>query len=260
MKKTVFIGLLSLLLLTGCGTTDTTKKSSSSEQQSSSVKQESTNEESSEEDIEESTESSEEESETEEDIEEGSNVIHQENSRITNIKKLNSSGKTTSLGNGTWTVGRDIEPGHYMLTAPESSGNISSDGDDHDIDINIILSSTADATDETGYLTQYETYLFEGATIEISDLPVVNFTAIKKGKNINKGTLCGGDYMVGMDIKPGRYKIKALQGTGNLSSDIGDLNEIFGLEEGDIKETTQDLKAGEMISTDVNYFSLTPVK
>lgn len=263
MKKLAFLGL-GLLILSGCGMEDSQEvlESKTEVSQNQFVEK---NDEKEKDEIHFHKEDSKEEDEAEEkseneEIKEGTNVIQREDENITQIKKLNQSGQSTTLGNGTWKVGRDIKPGHYMLTTQEGSGNISTDGSDHDIDVNIILASQAEAAEETNYLTQYETYLYEGAEIEISDLSSVQFTAIRKGKDINKGTLCAGDYMVGLDIKPGRYKIKAIQGSGNLSSDKGTVNEIFGLEEGDIKETTQNLKAGEMLSTDVNYFSITPVK
>lgn len=253
MKKIVLLTSISLILLSlaGCGN-DTVTKTMENHKQSEKVSSEDSSEL---DNSQEAHESSSKEDKSE--VKEGSNVVKTENQAITRVKSLNQSGKTTTLGNGTWKVGRDIAPGHYMLTTSDGSGNISTDNN-NDCYVNIILGSQEEAEEDEEVLTQYEAYLFNGAEIDISDLTAVNFTAVNEGKDINKGTLCAGDYMVGSDIKPGRYKIQVLKGSGNMQSDKGSLNEIMGFDDDEVRETTRTLQRGEMISTDVPLFSITP--
>lgn len=177
------------------------------------------------------------------------------NPAVSAAEKLNKEGETTDLKAGKWTVGKDIKPGHYKLTAPSGSGNVSGNTK---YSLNIILSATPESDGMS--LTQFETYLSDGEEIEISGLPSVHFEAIREGKNIDGGELDAGDYVVGLDIKPGRYKIQAVSGSGNVSTDDGELNEVIGTDESDgmsIKETTQNLKEGTVLSDTAEKISLT---
>lgn len=178
-----------------------------------------------------------------------------ENPTVSGATELNKQGQTTTLGSGKWTVGKDIKPGHYTITAISGEGNVMGETQ---AELNIMLSATPDA--DNTYLTSYDTYLFEDDKVDIEGLQSVQFTAVKKGKNVSGGQIPAGNYVVGLDIKPGRYKIKAVAGNGNLMTDDGEINEMFGTNTADgmyVNETTQDLEEGQVLTTDLNSISLT---
>lgn len=78
----------------------------------------------------------------------------------------------SSLGAGTWIVGVDIEPGAYIATTDNGSGNFFvRDEIDGRTSVNEILDSTAEWGVEKIALS-----LKEGQLIEISGLETVNFT------------------------------------------------------------------------------------
>lgn len=178
-----------------------------------------------------------------------------ENPTVSTANELNKQGQTTTLGSGKWVVGKNIKPGHYRITTTSGEGNVMGETK---ADLNIMLSATPDS--DNTYLTNYETYLYKGDKIDIEGLQNVQFTAIRKGKDISGGQLPAGNYVVGLDIKPGRYKIKAVAGNGNLTTDDGEVNEMFGTDTSDdmyVNETTQNLKEGQILTTDLNSISLT---
>lgn len=77
-------------------------------------------------------------------------------------------------------------------------------------------------------------------------------------------TLGAGQYKVGDQIKPGRYVIKAVNGSGNFTSEDGDINVILGQqannESGQIDSYTTTLKKGTEIKIEgINQTSFTPV-
>lgn len=170
-------------------------------------------------------------------------------------EELNKEGVTKTLQAGKWTVGKDIKPGHYKITTPSGAGNVMGDTK---YGLNIMLSATTGS--HNMYLTEYNTYLFKDDKIDIQSLQNVKFEAIKQSKEVDGGTLEAGDYIVGLDIKPGRYKIQAVEGNGNLSTNDAVVNEMFGTDTSDdlyVNKTTQDLKKGQVLSTTLNKISLT---
>lgn len=181
-----------------------------------------------------------------------------ENATVRGAEKLNEEGQAVVLNTGSWTVGKDIKPGHYKLVSTGGSGNVSGDTKS---DLNIILSDNPES--DYMQLSQYSTYLFKGDEIEISGLQGVSFTPITKGEDVSNGNLKAGVYVVGSDIKPGRYKITAVKGSGNLSSDDGEINEILGTDTSDnmsVNEVTKNLREGDILTATLEEFNITPVK
>lgn len=165
-------------------------------------------------------------------------------------------GESTTLGAGTWTVGKDIKPGIYVLTTAAGSGNITSDYSDID-DINIILSSSIEDADSE--VTNYRAILSKGQEIKIEGLQNVNFQVDNPLGNAGTEKYISGQYIIGVDIKPGRYQIDADLGSGNIMTDDGEVNEILSTDpdENSISSTTVDLTKGQVLSTDLNRIQLT---
>lgn len=160
--------------------------------------------------------------------------------------------KQTTLGSGEFTVGKDIKPGRYTITSQGGSGNVTSDDDD----LNIILGDSAD--DDMGQVDSYTTTLTKGSKIKIDGIESTLFTPT--GHRNYKTTLGAGHWVVGKDIKPGRYVIKAMEGNGNLTSDDGDINEILGTKSdsdlGQVTKTTQTLHRGEVLNSELEQIQL----
>lgn len=156
----------------------------------------------------------------------------------------------TTLGAGTYKVGTDIKPGRYTITAQNGSGNITGSND-----LNIILGDTTD--DGLGQVDSYTMYLKKGAKVKIDGIESTDFTPVKK--RAYQTELKAGQWVVGKDIKPGRYTIKATSGSGNLTSDEG-INEILGTESdsdlGQVTQTTQTLHRGEVLNSDLEGIQL----
>ncbi len=157
--------------------------------------------------------------------------------------------KVATLGSGTYKVGRDIQPGRYVITATNGSGNLSDDND-----MNIILGTDED--DDLGQITSYTTYLPKGDKVKVDGIESVSFAPVAKRKKLT--TLSAGQWVVGKDIKPGRYTIKASKGSGNLTDDQDDINEIIGTSSDDdqVTHTTQDLTRGAVLKTDAQEIIL----
>lgn len=86
-------------------------------------------------------------------------------------------------------------------------------------------------------------------------------TTSKTVKNTAKEvTLGAGTYKTGQDIKPGRYEIKATQGSGNLTTSDGDVNEILGTksdsDDGQVTHVTTDLSDGQTLDSELQQIQL----
>ncbi|MDN6901077.1 hypothetical protein [Oenococcus sicerae] len=163
--------------------------------------------------------------------------------------------KSKSLATGNWTVGKDIQPGWYTATSTGGSGNFQTE----DGEINVILSTQVD--NDMGQIDSYRIHIKTGQTVQISGLQGVHFQAISKHPKISGGTISAGFYRIGKDIKPGRYKISAVQGSGNVQTNDGEVNEILATNPdssmGQVGNTTVDLSKGEILMTDLEQVSLT---
>lgn len=160
---------------------------------------------------------------------------------------------TTDLTTGSdWIVGEDIKAGTYDLSTTTGSGNVTSNGSG---DLNIILGS--DSSSDIGQLSKYRTILKKGESINISGIPSVHFEAADTSHRIKQGQLSAGEYKIGRDIKPGRYTISLVEGTGNISTNDGSLNEIFDTDTSmGVTQTTVRLHKGSTLTFDVQTIQL----
>lgn len=159
--------------------------------------------------------------------------------------------KAVTLGAGKYKIGRDIKPGRYVIRALKGSGNISNS----DASINIILGTTAD----DDQITSFTTNLQKGDKLDISGIESTSFKPVTK-YSFQK-SLSAGNWLVGRDIKPGRYVIKPVTGSGNLiseGSEDEDLNEILSTSpsEGEVSKVTADLVKGEALQTNLELIKL----
>ncbi|QNQ83739.1 hypothetical protein FP435_04420 [Lactobacillus sp. PV037] len=185
-----------------------------------------------------------------------SNSSSQNQTSVSTSKKTyKNTAKAVTLGAGSFEVGagKDIEPGRYVIKAESGDGNFQSDGGE---DINIILGTTPD--EDGGQVDSYTTTLVKGEKIKISGIEKTSFEPAPKPKF--QTSFGPGTWIVGQDIKPGRYEIKAVRGSGNITSNNSDINEILGTtadnDEGQITHFTADLTDGEAITTDVQEIEL----
>lgn len=161
--------------------------------------------------------------------------------------------KAVTLGSGTYKVGRDIQPGRYVIRAKSGSGNVSGDND-----LNLILGTTVN--NDLGQVDSYTTDLKKNAEVKLESLQSVTFTPTPAKRSF-KTILSAGNWVVGKDIKAGRYEITALQGSGNLTTDDGDLNEILGTtsdkDEGQVTKVNVDLSNGQVLNNALESIKLT---
>lgn len=160
-------------------------------------------------------------------------------------------GKLVTLAPGTYEVGKDIKPGRYVIKADSGSGNLMSANGS----INAILTAQPDPT--LG-VTSYTTNLDKGTEIKIKGIPQTTFTPVTK--RTYQTELGAGTYEVGKDIKPGRYKIVAISGSGNLISIGSGINEILNTDPESngmgAKFINENLKRGTKITTTLEKIKL----
>lgn len=154
----------------------------------------------------------------------------------------NSSAKLTTLSTGNYTVGKEIPAGRYVMTPEGGSGNFIVENDDDPV-INEILGDSS-----MGGVPSVTDTLKNGEKIQISGIPNVKFTPATTQL---KTTLTTGEWVVGEDIKAGRYKITPTSGSGNfIVEKDGDpvVNEILGDSSmGGVPSITATLTNGEVI-------------
>ena len=141
--------------------------------------------------------------------------------------------KQATLVPGTYKVGSEIKPGRYSITSSDgSSGNISSTPKEslHGDGINEILGS--DPT--MAQVPSVNATLRKGDKVKIEGLTSATFTPVKKRHKKNKSSLTTGFWIVGKDIKKGKYTVTPAEGqSGNFvvipKSAFGDsTNEVLG--------------------------------
>ena len=172
--------------------------------------------------------------------------------KVTKFMPVKNTAKAVTLGAGKYKVGRDIKPGRYVIKAVKGSGNLSNS----DFTINVILGNDADGDQ----LTSFTTNLVKNDKIKIDWIESTSFTPTPD-KYTYKTKISAGIWLVGLDIKPGRYVIRPIKGRGNLISEDGsddNLNEILGknAEKGQVSKVTADLTAGEVILSTLELIGL----
>ncbi len=143
---------------------------------------------------------------------------------------------TYTLSTGFYTAGIDIPAGKCNVTAVSGSGNILSSDDDG---INEIFGT------ERGDVSSFKGLkLPKNVTLSISGRLTVKlvYKSIDGGLSGRTYNMAGatkistGNYEVGADFKAGIYNIVAVSGSGNIYSLDGEVNEIFGFEDEDVRE------------------------
>jgi hypothetical protein len=164
------------------------------------------------------------------------------------LTRDNSSSKATTLGAGTFTVGKDVQPGRYVITAVSGSGNFTVTNPDGSLWVNEILGNTGMSGMGVPSITSD---LGEGDLIEISGISQVNFTPATTKKST---TLTTGDWVVGVDIPAGSYVATPADAStsGNFQVLTSDgtiaTNEILGDAGGfGVSNVTVNLSQGDVI-------------
>lgn len=128
------------------------------------------------------------------------------------FKPTTASGKTIKSKAEALKVGQDIEPGYYRITPTgKSSSGI------------ITMKNLFDKEAESQFLSKtsgpssFTTYLVEGHTLVLNEKEKANHTEyiIASEKHKMRTSLTPGTYIVGTDVKPGKYKIKS-DNSGNF--------------------------------------------
>lgn len=160
----------------------------------------------------------------------------------TAVSRDNSSAKLTVLNPGNFVVGTDIPQGRYVITSNES-GNLFINSKDGESYINEILGGG-----ELG-VESVTTDITEGDTIEISGMDEVTFTPAET--ELHKDTLSTGNWVVGLDIAPGRYDASS-DNNGNFfvydESGWPVVNEILGGGDIGVEKVTVNLETGYTIT------------
>ncbi|MDF2878858.1 MAG: hypothetical protein K0S30_1954, partial [Clostridia bacterium] len=112
--------------------------------------------------------------------------------------------RETSLPIGSFLVGKDIQPGRYMITTPKGSGDLFIYKKDIPY-INEILTYGHDQ-DSTVGVTKIEASLSTGDRIQISGLETTLFSPVPI---FEKTTLVAGYHLVGRDVPAGDYTVIA---------------------------------------------------
>lgn len=152
----------------------------------------------------------------------------------------NSSAKETDLGTGSFIVGTDIPAGRYVCSSKSSGNFIVQDGQMPVV--NEILGGGDFGVDSV------TVDLLNNQVINISGMPNVNF---KPAETALRTELTTGEWVVGLDIEPGRYICEPLEGSGNFNVYDGSfptVNEILGSASGfGVPSVTATLKEGNVV-------------
>ena len=151
-----------------------------------------------------------------------------------------------TLATGTWTVGTHLAPGFYDVTTSSGSGNLIVTRGQYDLVVNEVLS----ATDvDYGNVTRVTAEFKKGDKIRISNLNNATFTPAKRSL---RTTLHAGRWIVGKDIRAGRYTATVSEGSGNFIITRGEyhlvVNEILSTDPNfGVKQVTFTVKNGDDI-------------
>lgn len=163
---------------------------------------------------------------------------------------LMNQGEAVTLDEGVHDVGKDIEPGRYVVTADSGYGSVYvTDAEDRGI-----ISETIDGGTEgiEERVTQFAVFLDEGYSIEIDYIESMNFTPYETA---SVETIFSGQWVVGEDFPAGVYDVSLpeTEETGSLevtahpefnksrhtlgSAEYGGMTEFtMSLEDGDVVE------------------------
>ena len=162
-------------------------------------------------------------------------------------------GTATTLGAGNFSVGTDVAPGLYDVTAPAGqSGNFVVNGSDGSLAYNEVIGDPSQ-----GDVAKIRVNLTKGDQVQISSMSGVKFTPVTAPFVTAHATtsLYAGHFVVGQDIGAGKYVATPASGeSGNFdvydSSGSNKANEILGSDtaSGDVPSYTLTLNDGDVIS------------
>lgn len=171
---------------------------------------------------------------------------------IANSNAASAKAKECTLIPGTYTVGKDLKKGRYVVSATSGSGNFfnhpkKSSGED----VNEILGSDTSAGEIPNVTADFK----KGDQVEISGMTSAHFVPVKKRNKKNKTTLSTGYWVVGKDIKKGKYAVSPASGqSGNFmvtpKNPFGsDVNEVLGTDTdaGQVPKINVRLKKGDKV-------------
>lgn len=163
----------------------------------------------------------------------------------------NKSAKETILSSGEWEVGKDITEGRYDILSKEGTNNLMIlDPESNGIsDVFKNVYTILDSKGENG-VESITCNLKQGQIVKISGTTKVNFIPSETKAN---NRLTSGDWEVGIDITPGKYRVKSEKESGNfiiLNKDRNKarINEVLDLTgDNGVKSLECELKDGEII-------------
>lgn len=125
--------------------------------------------------------------------------------------------KTVELKNGTYEVGKDLEPGHYTISSKNNKGYI---------EIKTVEDWSFEeefgkdyGTEDKPTIPTITTYLTDGDKVNLDKIDLVTF---EPKHQTYTNPISTGIWIVGKDVKPGKYKIHT-----TFSHDIGGNFKIF---------------------------------
>lgn len=132
------------------------------------------------------------------------------NVNANNIKQEILSKNSIIKDDGVIRVGKEIKPGRYQITSNQDSGEVETVTNSdkwYSFDVNLAAPSGVDDT----YSKQIQSItcnLKKGETIKCDnyDVKSLKFTPVEKRANKNTTSLSCGQWVVGKDLKPGKYK------------------------------------------------------
>ncbi|WP_245150313.1 hypothetical protein [Weissella cibaria] len=169
---------------------------------------------------------------------------------------VNAAGKTTDLTAVEYTVGTDIKPGQCIVTPTNgTSGNFTSSTGDS----NVVLGDPNADMGTDMYVSSYTLDLKKKVNISLRGV-TTHFEAVTKRRAIKSGDLHAVVYKMGKDIKRGKYKITAVEGSGSLvSTKNGCINEMMGTDSQDgmyVQSYNMKLRTGQVIMTSLKLIKL----
>lgn len=190
-----------------------------------------------------------------------SKKVKKENSVLEATKRLAASSKSTGdiYVTGKLKVGekQSLKPGIYDMTVTGGSGNVS--GERKSVTTGMFINwiagvPSADSSDPS----KIRMILMEGDELELSDISKVNFTAVSE-KVTESNQIGIGNYVVGRDIKAGKYKLSTNMKMDPEYSNLGWSLSIYNDDSGesrdqslnpDSSDVAVDIKDGEILTTD----------
>lgn len=148
-----------------------------------------------------------------------------------------------------------LKPGIYDMTVTGGSGNVM--GDRKLVTTGMFINWIAGVPNNDGNPSKIRMILFDGDILELTDISKVNFVAVPEKVQMTN-QLGIGNYVVGRDIKAGKYKLstnmKLDPEYNNLGWSLETYNDDSGEERSvnlnpESSDVAVDLKEGEILTT-----------